>query len=245
MKGSRELVEVSFKNKDGTGRELGSSRAYDYFGDGSFYILDSPGHTHGHIAALARVTASPEDAHGNSFILMAGGTCLFSGQFRPTIERSIPCDCFVTRSLCPGALIQKLQQTEGTEPLFGVDERNVVKVSQAQESVRKLQGFDASDNVWLTIALDQSLLDHVEFSPASLNDWRRKEYVDKVRWGFLKALHSTLLIYESVFPDKLEVVSLNGAIADIAMMAALSSLERAEGQFRQLLRSAGLKLVNI
>ncbi|KAL7422344.1 hypothetical protein Q5752_002990 [Cryptotrichosporon argae] len=34
-------------------------RAVDWFGDGSFWVIDAPGHSAGHLMALARVTASP------------------------------------------------------------------------------------------------------------------------------------------------------------------------------------------
>ncbi|EED80741.1 predicted protein [Postia placenta Mad-698-R] len=44
------------------------ARALDLYGDGSFYLLDAPGHLPGHLAALARV--SP-----NAFILLAGDCC--------------------------------------------------------------------------------------------------------------------------------------------------------------------------
>ena len=44
------------------------ARAYDYFEDGSFLILDAPGHMVGHLAGLAR-TASDE------WVLMGGDCC--------------------------------------------------------------------------------------------------------------------------------------------------------------------------
>ena len=43
-------------------------RAIDFFGDGSFYLVDSPGHLAGHLGAAARV------AH-DSFVFIAGDTC--------------------------------------------------------------------------------------------------------------------------------------------------------------------------
>ena len=56
---------------------------------------------------------------------------------------------------------------------------------------------------------------------------------------------STLLLYDCVFSDRLEAVSYNDAVSDMIMMAALASLERTEGQFRDLLHSVGLQLVNV
>ncbi|KAI8986248.1 Metallo-hydrolase/oxidoreductase [Trametes punicea] len=43
-------------------------RAYDYFGDGSLYIIDAPGHLPGHINVLARTNAT------GSWIYLAGDT---------------------------------------------------------------------------------------------------------------------------------------------------------------------------
>ncbi|KAG9074304.1 hypothetical protein FRC06_010784, partial [Ceratobasidium sp. 370] len=59
----RELVEISFE--DGPSLFLGRFRALDYFGDGSFYLLDSPGHAVGHICGLARTTP-------DTFLFMGG-----------------------------------------------------------------------------------------------------------------------------------------------------------------------------
>jgi hypothetical protein len=80
----------------------------------------------------------------------------------------------------------------------------------------------------------------------TLHDWPDKEaLVILKRIASAMAHTSTLLIYDGVFSDQLEPVSLRDAVADIAMMAALSSLERTEGQFRHLLDSAGLGLMHI
>ncbi|KAJ5629095.1 hypothetical protein N7490_011323 [Penicillium lividum] len=56
---------------------------------------------------------------------------------------------------------------------------------------------------------------------------------------------STLLIYDCVFPDRLEGISYNDVASDMVMMAALASLERTEGHIKKLLYSVGLKVVNV
>ena len=43
-------------------------RAIDFFGDGSFYLVDSPGHMPGHLSAAARVAP-------DSFLFLASDTC--------------------------------------------------------------------------------------------------------------------------------------------------------------------------
>ncbi|KAL3479552.1 S-adenosyl-L-methionine-dependent methyltransferase [Aspergillus californicus] len=56
---------------------------------------------------------------------------------------------------------------------------------------------------------------------------------------------STLLVIDRIFSDKLERVSETMTMLDLGMMASLSALERTEGQFRELLSSVGLRLMNV
>ncbi|KZT61609.1 hypothetical protein CALCODRAFT_514693 [Calocera cornea HHB12733] len=44
---------------------------YDYFGDGSIWLVDSAGHTAGHLSALIRTTPSPNA----TYVLLSGDTC--------------------------------------------------------------------------------------------------------------------------------------------------------------------------
>lgn len=81
----RQLQEICF---DDSSLEVGPFKALDYFGDGSFYLLDSPGHTVGHLAALARVTVDGLSS-ASSFVLMGGDTCHFIGQLRPSVYRPL------------------------------------------------------------------------------------------------------------------------------------------------------------
>jgi glyoxylase-like metal-dependent hydrolase (beta-lactamase superfamily II) len=66
----REIVEIEFN----TGLKLGRFRAMDYFEDGSFYILDAPGHTVGHICGLARVSIG-SNGEEDTFVFMGGDGC--------------------------------------------------------------------------------------------------------------------------------------------------------------------------
>lgn len=65
----RSFREVDVE-KEGKQLKIGRFWAYDYFGDGSFYLLDTPGHTVGHLCALARTTSGPD-----SFLLLGGDAC--------------------------------------------------------------------------------------------------------------------------------------------------------------------------
>lgn len=76
----RELIEVDFTR---AGLRLGQYDALDYFGDGSFYLLDCPGHTVAHMMGLARTTP-------DSFVLMAADCCHHGGEFRPNQYQPLP-----------------------------------------------------------------------------------------------------------------------------------------------------------
>jgi len=52
--------------------KIGKFNAFDYFGDGSFYLLDVPGHAIGHMCGLVRTTST-------SFILLGADSCHFAG----------------------------------------------------------------------------------------------------------------------------------------------------------------------
>ncbi|OAA74893.1 Beta-lactamase-like protein [Akanthomyces lecanii RCEF 1005] len=52
-------------------------RAYDFFGDGSFYVIDSPGHMTGNLSALCRT----KTRDGQLRWILLGGDCLHSTQF--------------------------------------------------------------------------------------------------------------------------------------------------------------------
>ena len=94
----RMVHEVSFDQIN----KIGQYPSFDLFGDGSFYILDVPGHAVGHIAGLARTTC-------DTFVFMGGDVCHFGGSFRPTpykpmpstIPESVPLDKKRFRMPCP------------------------------------------------------------------------------------------------------------------------------------------------
>ncbi|KAL1410486.1 hypothetical protein Q8F55_004499 [Vanrija albida] len=69
----REVEELNDKSP---WVQIGSYKGIDYFGDGSFYILDAYGHMVGHIAALVRTTTEPD-----SYILLAGDSAHVRGLY--------------------------------------------------------------------------------------------------------------------------------------------------------------------
>ena len=180
----REIGFQSFSSK------LGQFPAFDYFGDGSLYLLSSPGHTVGHMCALARVTSSPD-----TFIFMGGDCAHHGGEFRPTpylpLPETIKPSPFphLSSGGCPGALLQKLHpKHSATEPFYTPSPQISENHDEALRSIRKLEEFDASDNVLMCIAHDFTLPGRVEFYPEKINVWKEKGYKEKVRWAFTEGL---------------------------------------------------------
>ncbi|KAI9799652.1 MAG: hypothetical protein M1833_003967 [Piccolia ochrophora] len=188
----RTVREIDFQ-KEGNGLKIGSFAALDFFNDGSFYLLDSPGHAIGHICGLARTTSNPA-----TFILMGGDVCHHGGEFRPTKYLPLPSEISPNplnpaagASPCPGALLQGVHPAgKANEPFFeisqGEDGSSVAHdKEQATQSIRKVEEFDPRADVFVVIAHDQSLLDVMEFFPKEANAWQEKGWAEKGKWLFL------------------------------------------------------------
>ena len=185
----RELKEIAFDQ----GLKIGRFDAFDYFGDGSFYLLDSPGHALGYMCGLARVTSSP-----SSFILMGGDICHHIGQYRPSSKHPLPSMIsphpFNQQSLteCPGELFELLlSNKDSTKPFCTVARsENGIKVADdadaADASISKLQDTDALDEVLVVIAHDTSLLSVVDFFPKYADNFLEKGWAKDSKWLFLK-----------------------------------------------------------
>jgi glyoxylase-like metal-dependent hydrolase (beta-lactamase superfamily II) len=191
----RELVEISFTE---TKLEIGGLRAFDYFGDGSFYLLDAPGHAIGHMCGLARTTP-------DTFVFMGADICHHGGQIRPTkflpLPEDISLNIFPSRLRapeCPGALfIDAHPKHSAVEPFYRVANppqggAASSDPSEAQKSVEKLIDIDCHENVFTVIAHDKTMLDVLEFFPQTLNDWRSKGYRERSMWMFLRDFEGAL-----------------------------------------------------
>lgn len=192
---NRELREIDFTQ---TGLKTGQFRAFDFFGDGSFYLMDTPGHAIGHLCGLARTSSGPDD-----FIMMGGDLCHHQGEIRPSPLLPIPEDKKLHALLqgvlqhaiprCPGAVLENLQTSRGRtadqpffDPAMGLD------IPLAIETIKKAQEADADDNVWFVFAHDDSLFDLVDFFPADVNAWKKKGWAEKTKWSFLKDFQAAL-----------------------------------------------------
>jgi glyoxylase-like metal-dependent hydrolase (beta-lactamase superfamily II) len=179
----RERQEISFSDSK---LKIGRFRAVDYFGDGSFYLLDTPGHLLGHMCGLARTTA-------DSFILMGGDAAHHAGEFRPSEYIPLPISISITDAPrgfpcpCPGDLLVEHIHPEhsATKPFYrAADGFNEVD-EEAEWSIDGLAEFDADERVLAVIAHDASLLPVLDFLPKTANEWKSKEWRSEGQWRFV------------------------------------------------------------
>lgn len=188
---NRQLREISFDS----GLKIGQFPAFDYFGDGSFYLLDSPGHAIGHLCGLARTTTYPD-----TFVLLGGDICHYAGIFRPSKQLPIPasvephpCRLHLSHDIpfCPGSAFEELQKSRGRKPTdtlydmtFGHD------IPLATNTMRWLQELDADEKIFVVIAHDSTVRDGVDHFPKSLNDWKANGWGTSLKWAFFRDLES-------------------------------------------------------
>ncbi|CEJ90415.1 hypothetical protein VHEMI06203 [[Torrubiella] hemipterigena] len=187
-----ELAETDFMGREV--REMsnaeftltcGGYAAHDYFGDGSFFLLSSPGHTTGHLSALARVTSDSEDS---TFVFLGGDCAHHCGVFRPSQYVPLP------ESITLGNVTYTVEEVRSihpkgsmVEPFLQVDEEPMCEDhAAAVESVEKMQVFDAQDNILVCIAHDATLRRHLPVFPETLNGWKQADLKNKLRWEFLR-----------------------------------------------------------
>ncbi|KAL2167187.1 hypothetical protein VTG60DRAFT_1599 [Thermothelomyces hinnuleus] len=192
----RPVREISFSGDRHL--RIGRFDAFDYFGDGSFYLLDAPGHAVGHLCALARTTANPP-----SFVFLGADACHHAGVLRPTSYLPLPRKPLLSgeeqvaaslsaaaaaRSVCPGELLAGLTKTgRPDETFFDVAEGPIFKDhGAAMDTVGKIQELDASDDVFVVMAHDLTLRDRIPLFPEELNDWKERGLRSSTRWLFLR-----------------------------------------------------------
>ncbi|RSL46479.1 hypothetical protein CEP54_013828 [Fusarium duplospermum] len=186
----RNLREITF---DQDSPRIGQFPAFDYFGDGSFYLLDSPGHAVGHLCGLARTTDNPP-----TFVLLGGDICHYAGIFRPSSylpvpDRIIPHPCHATENtvLCPGEAFDRLQKSRGrasTDSLFDLTFGQDIEL--ARRTTVQLQELDCDQDIFVIIAHDSTIRDGVPHFPKSLNDWKAKGLGKGLKWTFLRDLEN-------------------------------------------------------
>ncbi|KAG6991339.1 hypothetical protein G7Y79_00053g088220 [Physcia stellaris] len=173
----RELHEITFSASSPV---VAGFRAYDFFGDGSFYLLDAPGHSEAHMCGLARTTAATINREereeqgdgqrmGESYILLGADTAHHPAELRPSPSLPLPPSNPLSRvhrlAPSPQAFIS---------PFLVCKDEVTHNVAETAETIRKVQALDAREDVLVVMAHDQSLVDVVRFWPESANAWRRE-----------------------------------------------------------------------
>lgn len=188
---NRAVEEVSFSNSS---FKIGRFRAHDFFGDGSFYLLDTPGHSVGHLCGLARTSSQPD-----SFVFMGGDAAHHAGEFRPSEYLPLPKEVTALQRrrppVCPGHLLQEINpHGSATKPFYYVTESFSHDKKMADWTLEGLGEFDAHENVLMLMAHDVAVVDPplLDFYPKTMNDWYQKGFGEKVKWLFLGDFESAL-----------------------------------------------------
>lgn len=203
----RVVREITFHRGDNTALKIGRFDAFDFFGDGSFYLLDAPGHATGHMCAIARTTADPP-----SFVLMGADACHHMGVLRPSEYSPLPKTLTLAReksgpmcneayqgtergtSAVDGMMLQTLTIGQAPNaPFFEVAKNSLfADHDAAMDTVRKIQELDASENIFVLLAHDLSLRDQIPLFPKSINTWRADDLRVKTRWLFCRDFDNPL-----------------------------------------------------
>lgn len=194
----RELIEISFDS----GLKIGKYDAHDFFGDGSFYLVRTPGHTVEHISGFVRTTA-------DTFVFLGGDISHFPGMYRPTAYKPMPATLPIETHLdsarlpvpCPCSLFTACHPNHNkedindhaarTRPFYQPNEESswYHSTSMALRTVESLQEFDADENVFVAIAHDNVLKDVVDIFPKrKMNDWKANKWGEKSHWHFVNEL---------------------------------------------------------
>ncbi|KAH8992211.1 hypothetical protein EDB92DRAFT_592608 [Lactarius akahatsu] len=192
----REVIELDFGSSAST-LKIAGLRAIDWFDDGSFYLLEAPGHTANHLMALARTSA-------DKFVLHAGAGAQHCGEIRPTPLTPLP-DTIApspfepptSASSCPSSLFQSIHpspESFRTTPFYEVSEHHIDDPVARIATLDAVKAFDASPDVLVVFTHDASLLEVLEFFPKDLAGWEKQpSKKDMCRWRFLQDFREGVL----------------------------------------------------
>ena len=192
----RDLVEIDFTS---TRLAIGGFKAFDYFGDGSFYLLNTPGHAIGHMSGLARTTPSP----GPTFIHLCGDAANHAGEIRPSRYHPLPEFMIPSPSpkthpdLCPGHLFRPIMRNQSPfehmlefqnqDARVGRDGKHVAAVHESSKAtIKKVEEMDGHSSILTIMAHDWSLKGVIEEFPRDANQWIEKAWKGRGMWKFLQ-----------------------------------------------------------
>ncbi|OQV00217.1 hypothetical protein CLAIMM_05745 [Cladophialophora immunda] len=181
----RNLREITFQEAGVV--QIGQFSASDYFGDGSLYLLDTPGHCVGHLCALVRTTTSPD-----TFLFLGGDAAHHCGEFRPSTYQALPEQVVIEIQqqqvpFCPCSWYEDLQVSRGRDPKGPLWQPAIGHdMDKVLETIRGMQEFDGDENIFVILAHDAALrVTNVPFFPECLNDWKARELGRELKWKWL------------------------------------------------------------
>ncbi|KAH8894529.1 Metallo-hydrolase/oxidoreductase [Thozetella sp. PMI_491] len=195
---NHKLQEINFS---GPGAAItvaiGAFSGYDFFGDGSLYLVDAPGHSIGHICALVRTTSGEDE---DTYVFLGADACHHNGEFRPSPWHPLPAEILpnpLTGSsvyACPGASWERHLKAAGRSKemaFFDIPDTTAGAaythdVQASRDTISRVQDVDSGENVLVILAHDNSVKDIVDFFPKPLNGWKAKGWGVVSRWAFLK-----------------------------------------------------------
>ncbi|WVW79356.1 hypothetical protein I302_101324 [Kwoniella bestiolae CBS 10118] len=150
-----EIADINSENKPRKWEKVGCfDNAVDWFGDGSFWLIDAPGHCTGHIMALCRVTAQPD-----TYVLLAGDAAHHQSMYLP-----IPSNDEDLRSPKP-VINGKVQFAE--DPIV------------ATRTVGTLTRMSMEDNVMVLLAHEKEAVGILDQCPKDIGEWKAKGWKDE------------------------------------------------------------------
>jgi len=187
----RKVTKIDFTTANLT--FSGGLKAIDYFGDGSFYLVNTPGHLPGHLTALARVTPT-------SFISLGGDTFHHAGEARPRPEfqKNFPCPAHLLEETKTSISTDFFWSPKSRDGAFDIPSRSqqLFATSDLPDSFyadpvtsavsnEKLATFDADPDILVLVAHDLSLREFIPYYPAYLNDWKETNFKERTVWNFV------------------------------------------------------------
>ncbi|KAL6360005.1 hypothetical protein LRP88_05701 [Fusarium phalaenopsidis] len=188
----RTVREVDF---DGHAKVAGYE-ARDYFGDGSLFLLNTPGHAIGHLSTLVRTTR-------DTFVFLGGDICHFGGAFRPNEHTRMPAQLKREEVALPPSAPELVSCAQylschpnpdraTSTPYYQPCSRSgswYVDPPEAHKSVNALMSLDTDDKVLVLIAHDPSIMGALPLFPnGNLNHWHQAGWKQLLRWRFLAEL---------------------------------------------------------
>ncbi|KAF7357430.1 Metallo-beta-lactamase superfamily protein [Mycena sanguinolenta] len=165
------VIKIDFASSNLT---FAGMKAVDHFGDGSLYLLDTPGHLPGHITGLARVTPT-------SFLVLAY-PC--PAHLLEESKSAVSTDYFWSHDSAPGAFDLPSRAAQ-LLALSDLPDSFYADPVTAAVSLEKVATFDADDDFFIITAHDISLRSSIPYFPAYINGWQQSGLKQQAVWNFI------------------------------------------------------------